>query len=141
MESAAGYEGRRTVGDDTSVTTGKVEIRQLRDTLRMKPQGHRMRFGFNDARRGSVRKLSVGVQTDGTYKGRLSLRSLPLGETDAPAPVRAKEWAKGEGVGEGCSQLDCAAWRARTPHLNPLPLAKRRGETNGMRLTTGEHYL
>ncbi len=34
---------------------------------------------------------------DGTYKGRLSLRSLPLGETDAPAPVRAKEWAKGEG--------------------------------------------
>ena len=30
-----------------------------------------------------------------------------------------------------------AAWRARTPHLNPLPLAKRRGETNAMGLTTG----
>jgi hypothetical protein len=41
---------------------------------------------------------------DGTYNGRLSLRSLPLGETDAPAPVRAKEWAKGEGEGEDCSQ-------------------------------------
>ena len=41
---------------------------------------------------------------DGTYKGRLSLRSLPLGETDAPAPVRAKEWAKGEGEGEGGSR-------------------------------------
>src|SRR4029453_18937784 len=101
-----------------------------------------MRFGFHEARRGSVRKLSVGVQTDGTYKGRLSLRSLPLGETDpaGAGPVRAKEWAKGEGVGEGCSQRDCAAWRARTPHLNPLPLAKGRGETNGMGLTTGEHY-
>ena len=70
---------------------------------------------------GSVSKLSVGVQTDGTYMGRLSLR-------------------KGEGEGEGCSQRDCAAWRARTPHLNPLPLAKGRGETNGMGLTTGEHY-
>ena len=34
---------------------------------------------------GSVSKLSVGVQTDGTYKGRLSLR-------------------EGEGEGEGCSQ-------------------------------------
>src|SRR4029453_13155382 len=112
-----------------------------------------MRFGFHEARRGSVRKLSVGVQTDATYKGRRSFRSLPLGETDpaGAGPVRAKEWAKGEGVGEGCSQRDCAAWRARTPHLppslrygaagNPLPLAKGRGETNGMRLTTGEHYL
>jgi hypothetical protein len=28
-----------------------------------------------------------------------------------------------------------------TLRLNPLPLAKRRGETNGMELTTGEHYL
>src|SRR5436190_14390696 len=68
-----------------------------------------------------VSKLSVAVQTDGTYKGRLSLR-------------------EGEGEGEGCSQRDCAGWRARTPHLNPLPLAKGRGETNGMRLTTGEYY-
>ena len=67
-------------------------------------------------------KLSVGVQTDGRYKGRLSLR-------------------KGEGVGEGCSQRDCAAWRNRTPHLNPVPLAEGKGETNGMRLTIGEHYL
>ena len=54
---------------------------------------------YNRPQFGSVSKLSVGVQTDGTYKGRLSLRSLPLGETDAPAPVRAKEWAKGEGGG------------------------------------------
>jgi hypothetical protein len=68
---------------------------------------------------GSVSKLSVGVQTDGAYKGRLSLR---------------------EGEGEGCSQRDCAAWRARTPHLNPLRLAKGRAETNSMGLTTGEHY-
>jgi hypothetical protein len=32
--------------------------------------------------------------------------SLPLGETDAPAPVRAKEWAKGEGEGEGLNRLN-----------------------------------
>ena len=44
------------------------------------------------------------------------------------------------GEGEGFSQRECAAWRDRTPHLNPLPLAKGRGETNGMELTTGEHY-
>ncbi len=48
---------------------------------------------------------------------------------------------KGEGEGEGrVSQRDCAASRARTPHLNPLPLAKGRGETNAMGLTTGGHY-
>ena len=35
------------------------------------------------------------------YKGRLSLLSPVLGETDAPAPVRAKEWAR---EGEGCSR-------------------------------------
>jgi hypothetical protein len=34
----------------------------------------------------------------------------------------------------------CAAWRARIPHLIPLPLAKGRGETNAMGLTTGGHY-
>jgi len=34
---------------------------------------------------------------DGTYKGRLSLLSPVLGETDAPAPVRAKEWARERG--------------------------------------------
>lgn len=53
---------------------------------------------------GSVGKLSVGVRTGSTYKGRLSLLSPPLGETDAPAPVRAKDRAKGEGEGEGYSQ-------------------------------------
>ena len=46
---------------------------------------------------GSVSKLSVRVQTDGTYMGRLSLLSPVLGETDAPAPVRAKEWARERG--------------------------------------------
>ena len=33
-----------------------------------------------------------------------------------------------------------AAWRTQTPHLNPLPLAKRRGEANTMGPTTGGHY-
>src|SRR5947199_10845515 len=46
MESAAGYEGRRTVGDHTSETTGKAENKiAARDTLRMKRDGHVMRFG------------------------------------------------------------------------------------------------
>jgi hypothetical protein len=34
---------------------------------------------------------------DGTYKGRVSLLSPVLGETDAPAPVRAEEWARERG--------------------------------------------
>src|SRR4029450_4730742 len=85
----------------------------------------------------SVSKLSVGVQTDGTYMGRLSLLS-PFGRDGRGSASEGE--GVGLGEGEGCSQRDCAAWRARTPHLNPLPLAKGRGETNGMGLTTGEHY-
>jgi hypothetical protein len=46
-------------------------------------------------------------------------------ETDAPAPVRVKEWARERGrVAPG----EWSAWKTRTPHLNPLPLAKGRGE-------------
>ena len=66
--------------------------------------------------------LSVGVQSGWHVQG-------------SPLP------SQGRGEGEGFSQRECAAWRDRTPHLNPLPLAKGRGETNGMELTTGEHYL
>ena len=41
--------------------------------------------------------MSVGIQTGDTYKA-ASPFSLPvLGETDASAPVRAKEWVKGKG--------------------------------------------
>jgi len=68
----------------------------------------------------SVSKLSVGVQTEDTYKGRLSLR-------------------EGEGEGEGCSQRVVPLGGPGTPHLNPLPLAKGRGETNAMGLITGGH--
>ena len=47
----------------------------------------------------SVSKLSVGVQTDGAYTGRLSRLSPVLGETDpaGAGPVRAKEWARERG--------------------------------------------
>ena len=55
-----------------------------------------------------VSKLSVAVQTDGTYKGRLSLR-------------------EGEGEGEGLSWFNCVC-SFQTPHLNPLPLLKGRGD-------------
>ena len=51
---------------------------------------------------------------DGTYKGRLSLLSPVLGETDAPAPVRAKEWAR-ERVRVRVAPAIGAVWRARTP--------------------------
>jgi hypothetical protein len=46
---------------------------------------HALRDCIASPDRGSVSKLSVGVQTNSTYKGRLSIR-------------------KGEGEGEGCSQ-------------------------------------
>src|SRR5262249_31535160 len=55
---------------------------------------------------GSV-KLLIGVDTDGSYKGRLSLC---------------------EGEGEGCLQRVVVGSMTRTPHLSPLPLA--RGEAN-----------
>ena len=55
--------------------------------------------GIGDA--GSKEPRSPAHAGTSARRGRLSLRSLPLGETDAPAPVRAKEWAKGEGEGEG----------------------------------------
>ena len=79
---------------------------------------------YNRPQFGSVSKLSVGVQTDGTYKGRLSLRSLPVGETDAPAPVRAKERAKGEG--EGCSQrvVPLGGLEPLTLILSPWPMGE-----------------
>ena len=66
---------------------------------------------------GSVSKLSVGVQMDGTYVDRLSLLSPVLGETDAPAPVRAKGVGEGEGNGEGCSKR-----AVRPGGLEPLTL-------------------
>ena len=87
---------------------------------------------------GSVGKLR-GVQTDGTSKGRLSLLSPVLGETDVSAPVRAKEWARERGRVRVAPSEWCRL-EGSTPHLNPLPLAKGRGETNTMGPTTGEHY-
>jgi hypothetical protein len=55
---------------------------------------------------GSVSKLSVGVQTDGTYKGRLSLslsRSGRDGSRDG-GTSEGKGVGEGEGEGEGCFQ-------------------------------------
>ena len=52
--------------------------------------------------------------------------SLPLGETDARAPVRAKEWAEGEGKGEGL--FEATGMDSKTPHLHPLPFSEGRGE-------------
>ena len=70
------------------------------------------------------------------------LPSLSSSGRDGRASAsEGKGVGEGEGEGEGFSQRECAAWRDRTPHLNPLPLAKGRGETNGMELTTGEHYF
>jgi hypothetical protein len=52
--------------------------------------------------------------------------SRPLGETDAPAPVRAKEWVWERGrLRNRSGQLARAG--VTTPHLNPLPLSKARG--------------
>jgi hypothetical protein len=70
---------------------------------------------------GSVGKLPGGVQTDGTYKGRLPLCSLPLGETDAPAPVRAKEWVKGEGEGRSQRVVPPGGLEPLTLVLSPWP--------------------
>ncbi len=65
--------------------------------------------------------MSVGVQTDGTYKGRLSLR-------------------EGEGEGEGCAQCVVPLGGLKPLTLVLSPLAKGRGETNTMGPTIGEHY-
>ena len=56
---------------------------------------------------GSVSKLSVGVQTDGTYKGRLSL-------------------GEGEGEGEGCSQrvVPLGGLEPLTLILSPWPMGE-----------------
>jgi hypothetical protein len=65
--------------------------------------------------------------------------SLPVGEMGAPVPVRAKEWVR-ERRRVRVAPAELCPWSAPTPHLNPLPLAEGRGETNGMGLTIGEHY-
>jgi hypothetical protein len=80
---------------------------------------------------GSVSKLSGGVQTDGTYKARLSLLSPVLGETDAPAPVRAKEWARGRG---GLLPASGAVWR-----LKPLTLVLSLGQGDRRNKHHGTH--
>src|SRR5437764_8884481 len=69
----------------------------------------------------SVGKLSGSFQRIVLTRVRLSLR-------------------KGEGEGAGWLAASGALSMARTPHLNPLPFAYRRGETNTMGPTTGEHY-
>ena len=62
---------------------------------------------YNRPQFGSVSKLSVGVQTDGTYKGRLSLR-------------------EGEGEGEGCSQrvVPLGGLEPLTLILSPWPMGE-----------------
>jgi hypothetical protein len=68
---------------------------------------------------GSVSKLSVGVQTNGTYKGRLSLRK-----------------------GEGRVRVSPSE-NVLPGGIEPLTLILspwRRERRNGMELTTGEHY-
>ena len=56
-----------------------------------------------------------------------SLFSLPQGETDAPALVRANEWVWERGRVRVSSSTP-SAWRVKTPHLSPLSLPKGRGE-------------
>jgi len=80
--------------------------------------------------RGGVGHVSVRVL--GSWNkllqmDRLALLSPILGETDAPAPVRAKEWAR-EGGCEDSSPGQLTHEDSQTPHLSPLPSTKGRGE-------------
>ena len=62
--------------------------------------------------------------------------SLLLGETDVPAPVRAKEWVWERG-GEGCSIAPRASGNSN-PSPQSSPLAKGRGGITAVELTTNE---
>ena len=65
---------------------------------------------------GSVSKLSVGVQTDGTYKDRLSLL---LSSSGRDGRASASE-GKGVGEGEGRVRVAPSEW-CRLEGSNPSP--------------------
>ena len=81
----------------------------------LRPQVQRRRGVFPLCERQSRPGTGRAVHDVGKRVGRLALLSPVLGETDAPAPVRAKEWAKGEGESEGLRAVQ---------HL-PKPLTSR----------------
>src|SRR5205814_360404 len=72
---------------------------------------------------GIADKFSRSVQRIALTKAASPFSLQFWGETDPPAPVRAKEWARVRVL-----QRVVPVWRAHTPHLSPLPLAKGRGE-------------
>ena len=61
---------------------------------------------------GSFRSLTLSPLSVKSMQPYLSLLSPVLGETDASAPVRAKEWGRVR-----VAPAHCAASMARTPHL------------------------
>ncbi len=85
---------------------------------------------------GSVGQLSVRMGAGcWTVPGRMvaSPFSRPLGETDAPAPVRAKErvWERGR-VRNRSGQLARAGVTTPSPQSSPLIQGERRGVAGGV---------
>src|SRR4030095_12637231 len=88
---------------------------------------------------GSVSKLSVGVQTDGTYMGRLCLLS-PFGRDGRGSASEGE----GVGLGEGRGRV-APSEIVRPGGLEPLtlilsPWPKGEAKQTAWGLTTGEHY-